>query len=404
MLIQWEKDGHPLQISKHLGVTKSGSLKINNLEASDIGVYKCVAGSAQEIFVLKLIGTSNRLLEPATSRKEAGETTDHNESNSFGAKWHQINQIWQLWSQKSQQYLRDEQVNDQPALEHLNTQRRSSEEKHNAHEFTTQQLNAVALPKAYSMDMDHFDGLIKNLSHFIEAGEISNDLASRFVYQLIAELAKPPQSAPEKQKEPENEKLPARKLDKSQRVTDNLSTKTVGTPVARNSKGAINVKPQGGPEVYTNENVTLQLEGTFFLTKNVSTINLLCATAGVSNLKYTWTKDGMPLKPVEKVTFEADGKVQILNPTEKEMGVYRCTADNELFQDMALFYAEAPAVQSSEKNIASFQLQNLSVSVGGTILARTGTNILLKCPVKGKAKSSELSEVVGTLSQEVFKK
>uniref|UniRef100_A0A8C6VJ02 ADAMTS like 3 n=1 Tax=Naja naja TaxID=35670 RepID=A0A8C6VJ02_NAJNA len=105
MLIQWEKDGQPLQISKHLGVTKSGSLKISNLEASDIGVYKCVAGSAQEIFVLKLIGTSNRLLKPATSRKEAGETTDHNESNSFGAKWHQINQMWQLWSQKSQQYL-----------------------------------------------------------------------------------------------------------------------------------------------------------------------------------------------------------------------------------------------------------------------------------------------------------
>uniref|UniRef100_A0A670Y9S1 ADAMTS like 3 n=1 Tax=Pseudonaja textilis TaxID=8673 RepID=A0A670Y9S1_PSETE len=383
MLIQWEKDGQPLQISKHLGVTKSGSLKINNLEASDIGVYKCVAGSAQEIFVLKLIGTSNRLLEPATSRKEAGETTDHNESNSFGAKWHQINQMWQLWSQKSQQYLRDEQVNDQPALEHLKTQRRSSEEGRNSHKFTTQQLNVVALPNAYSMDIDHFDGLIKNLSHFIEAGEISNDLASRFVYQLIAELAKPPQSAPEKQKEPENEKLPARKTDKSQRVTDNLSTKTVGAPVARNSTGAIIVKPQGAPEVYTNENVTLQLEGTFFLTKNVSTINLLCATAGVSNLKYTWTKDGMPLKPVEKVTFEADGKVQILNPTEKEMGVYRCTADNELFQDMALFYAEAPAILSSEKNIASFQLRNLSVAVGGTILARTGMNILLECPVKG---------------------
>ncbi|XP_058011738.1 ADAMTS-like protein 3 isoform X4 [Ahaetulla prasina] len=379
-LIQWEKDGQPLQISKRFGVTKSGSLKISNLEASDIGVYKCVAGSAQEIFVLKLIGTSNRLLEPATSRKEAGETTDHNESNSFGAKWHQISQMWQLWwSQKSQQYLRDEQVNDQPASEQLKT----SEEGHNAHEFPTRRLNTVALPNAYSMDTDHFDGLIKNLSHLIEAGEISNDLASRFVYQLIAELAKPSQSAREKQKESENEKFPARKFDKSQRVTDNLSTKTVGTPVARNSKGTIIVKPQERPEVYSNENVTLQTEGTFLLTKNVSTINLFCTTAGVSNFKYTWTKDGMPLKPVEKVTFQADGKVQILNPTEKEMGVYRCTADNELFQDMALFYAEAPAILSSEKNIASFHLRNLSVSVGGTILARTGTNILLECPVKG---------------------
>ncbi|KAM6426747.1 ADAMTS-like protein 3 isoform 4-T6 [Liasis olivaceus] len=387
-LIQWEKDGQPLQISKRLGVTKSGSLKINSLEASDIGVYKCVAGSAQEIFVLKLIGTSNRLLEPTTSRKDTGESgnTEHNEANSFGAKWHQISQMWQLWNQKNQQYLRDGQVNDQPFLEHLKTQRRTSAEGYSSHEFTTKPLKAVVLPNAYSMDTIHFEELIKNLSHLIEAGEISNDLASQFVYQLIAELVKPSQSAPKKQKESENEKFPARKLDKSQKMTDNLSTKTIGNPVLSNSKGAIIVRPKEGPKVCSNETVTLQIGGTYFLTKNVSTINLLCETAGVSNLKYTWTKDGIPLKSFEKVILETNGKVQILNPTGKEMGVYRCTVDNEFVSDMetsALFYAEAPAILSSEKNVASFELQNLSVSVGGTVLARTGSNILLKCPVKG---------------------
>ncbi|XP_063170025.1 ADAMTS-like protein 3 [Candoia aspera] len=387
-LIQWEKDGQPLQISKRLGVTKSGSLKINSLEASDIGVYKCVAGSAQEVFVLKLIGTSNRLMEPTTSGKDAVESdnTEHNEADSFGAKWHQISQMWQLWSQKSQQYLRDGQVNDQPFLEHLKTQRRTSAEGYSSRDFTTKQLKGVVLPNAYSMDTIHFEELIKNMSHLIEAGEISNDLASQFVYQLIAELVKPSQSVPNKQKESENEKFSARKLDKSQRVTDNLSTKTVGNPVVRNSKGAIIVRPKEGPKVYSNETVTLQIGGTFFLTKNVSTINLLCETAGFSNLTYTWTKDGVPLKPFEKVILEANGQVQILNPTGKEMGVYCCTVGNELVSDMessALFYAEAPAILSSEKKIASFELKNLSVSVGGTVLARTGANILLECPVKG---------------------
>ncbi|XP_015681132.1 ADAMTS-like protein 3 [Protobothrops mucrosquamatus] len=336
-LIRWEKDGQPLQISKHLGVTKSGSLKINNLDASDTGVYKCVAGSAQEIFVLKLLGTSNRLLESAPTQKDA--------------KWHQINQIWQLWSQKSQRYLRDEQVNDQPASEHLKTQRRNSEGGHHAHGFTAEQLKTVASPNAYSMDTDHFDELVKNLSHLIEAGEISNDLASQFVYQLIAELVKPSQSAPGKGKESANEKL-----DKSQRARDNLSTKTVGAPVVRNSKGPMMVKPQ---EVYSNETCC-----------GKRTVRLLMVVRAVCGEQF-------------KVTFEANSKVQIVNPTEKEMGVYRCTVDNERFQDMALFYAEAPTILSSEKNIASFELQNLSVSVGGTILARTGANILLECPVKG---------------------
>ncbi|XP_070618877.1 ADAMTS-like protein 3 [Erythrolamprus reginae] len=51
---------------------------------------------------------------------------------------------------------------------------------------------------------------------------------------------------------------------------------------------------------------------------------------------------------------------------------------------------EAPAILASEKNMANFQLQNLSVSVGGTILARTGTNILLECPVKGNPQPEVL--------------
>ncbi|XP_038557985.1 ADAMTS-like protein 3 isoform X1 [Micropterus salmoides] len=57
--IRWLKDGHPLSSSKHLGVTRSGSLKIHFLGAEDIGVYKCVAGPASDIFTLQLIGSDS---------------------------------------------------------------------------------------------------------------------------------------------------------------------------------------------------------------------------------------------------------------------------------------------------------------------------------------------------------
>uniref|UniRef100_A0A8C2WA64 Ig-like domain-containing protein n=1 Tax=Cyclopterus lumpus TaxID=8103 RepID=A0A8C2WA64_CYCLU len=59
--IRWLKDGRPLPSSKHLGVTKFGSLKIQFLSAEDIGVYKCVAGPTSDIFTLQLIGTDSKL-------------------------------------------------------------------------------------------------------------------------------------------------------------------------------------------------------------------------------------------------------------------------------------------------------------------------------------------------------
>lgn len=58
--IRWLKDGRPLPSSKRLGVTKSGSLKVHFLGAEDIGVYKCVAGPASDIFTLQLIGSDSR--------------------------------------------------------------------------------------------------------------------------------------------------------------------------------------------------------------------------------------------------------------------------------------------------------------------------------------------------------
>ncbi|XP_044294657.1 ADAMTS-like protein 3 isoform X3 [Varanus komodoensis] len=386
-LIQWEKDGQRLQISKRLGVTKSGSLKLNSLETSDIGVYKCVAGSAQETFVLKLIGTDNRLIEPPTFQKHMGASgsSEHNEANSLGAKWHKVSLMWKLWSRKAEQYLGDGQVNDQPFLRHLETQMRNSAAEYGSRKFTNKHLEAVVLPGAYSMDTIHFEELIKNLSHLVEAGEVDDELASQLVYQLIAELSKPAQSASEKLKEAEDEKLPSRKPGKSPDLSDNLSTKPQGNAVI-SQKGPVIIRQKEGPQVYSNKTVTVRVGSTLFLTKDVCIINLLCETVGVSSPKYTWTKDGMELKSSEKVVLEDSGKIHILNLTRKEMGVYHCIVENDFGSDMEtsmLFYAEAPTILSSISNTSDAKLWNLSVPVGGTILARRGANILLGCPVKG---------------------
>ena len=300
-LIRWEKDEQHLQNSKRLGITKSGSLKIHSLEAADIGVYRCIAGSAHETFVLKLIGNDNRLIEPPNLRKHASEITnaDHNEANSFGAKWHKMSKMWQMWSKKNELYLGERQVNDQPFLRNLEAFRSNSAGVFSSREFKNKRLEAAVLQGAYSMDTAQFEELIRNMSQLIETGEVSDDLASQVIYQLIAELSRPPQSTTEKWKGAQDEKLASKFTGKSPNESDRFSTKTVDKLMS-DQKVPVIMRQKEIPGVSFNKTVTVQIGNTVFLTRNTQSVNLLCETAGISEVKYTWTKDGETLKSSEK--------------------------------------------------------------------------------------------------------
>uniref|UniRef100_A0A3B5AQT6 Ig-like domain-containing protein n=1 Tax=Stegastes partitus TaxID=144197 RepID=A0A3B5AQT6_9TELE len=82
--IRWFKDGSPLPSFKHLGITKSGSLKIHALGAQDIGVYKCVAGPASDIFTLQLIGIDSR----STDRLSTASPSPNWEEMLPKCHWH----------------------------------------------------------------------------------------------------------------------------------------------------------------------------------------------------------------------------------------------------------------------------------------------------------------------------
>ncbi|XP_010127611.1 PREDICTED: ADAMTS-like protein 3, partial [Chlamydotis macqueenii] len=386
-LIRWEKDGQHLQNSKRLGITKSGSLKIHSLEATDIGVYRCIAGSVHESFVLKLIGTDNRLIEPPNLRKHASETsnTDHNEANSFGAKWHKMSKMWQMWSKKNELYLGDRQVNDQPFLRNLETFGSNSAEDFSSREFKNKRLEAAVLQGAYSMDTVQFEELIRNMSQLIETGEVNDDLASQVIYQLVAELSRPPQPTTEKWKGAQNEKLASKLTGKSPNESKRFSAKTVDK-LMFDQKVPVIMRQKEIPQVSFNKTVTVRIGNTVFLTKNTHAVNLLCETAGISEVKYTWTKDGETLKASEKVILDTIGKVQIRNPTQRELGAYGCLVVNDFGFDMEmslLLRAEIPVISSSMLNATNLEASNVSTVVGGTIVARIGANVMIECPVKG---------------------
>ncbi|VTJ89341.1 Hypothetical predicted protein [Marmota monax] len=297
-LIRWEKDGRCLQNSKRLGITKSGSLKIHSLEAPDIGVYRCVAGSARETVVLKLIGTDNRLIAHPALREQMREYPgmDGNEADSLGTAWHKMRQ---MWSNKNELYLHDDQINNQPFLRALLGHCSNSAGNTNSWEFKNKQFEAAVKQGAYSMDTVQFDELIRNMSLLLETREVSDDLASQVIYQLVAELAKA-QSAHIQWKGIQEEVPPAAQLrGTTESLPQSSKVKNSGRLTFK-PKGPILMRQSQHPSVSFNKTINARIGNTVYITKRTEVINILCDLLTPSEVTYTWTKDGALLQPSVK--------------------------------------------------------------------------------------------------------
>ncbi|XP_070426084.1 ADAMTS-like protein 3 isoform X1 [Equus przewalskii] len=383
-LIQWEKDGRCLQNSKGLGITKSGSLKIHSLAAPDIGMYRCIAGSAQETVVLKLIGTDNRLIAPPALREHLGERPgmDHNEANSWGAAWHKMRQ---MWSTKNELYLDDGQVNKQPFLRALLGPCSSSAGNTNSWELKNKQFEAAVKQGAYSVDVAQFDELIRNMSQLMETGEVSDDLASQVIYQLVAELAKM-QLAHTQWRGIREEELPAAQLRGETGSVPQSSNARNSGKLTFKPKGPILVRQSQPTSISFNKTVNSRIGNTVYITKRTEVVNILCELLTPSEATYTWTKDGALLQPSEKIILDGMGKIRIQKPTKEEEGVYGCSVANPLGSDVessSVLYAEAPVILAVERNVTRPESSHLSAVVGGIVEAALEANVTIRCPVKG---------------------
>ncbi|XP_026924024.2 ADAMTS-like protein 3 isoform X1 [Acinonyx jubatus] len=383
-LIQWEKDGRCLQNSKRLGITKSGSLKIHSLAAPDIGMYQCIAGPARETIVLKVIGADNRLVAPPALgghvRDQPG--TDHNDANSLGATWQKMRQ---LWGHTNEPYPDNGQADNQPFLRALLGHCGTSVGNPHSWEFKDKQLEAAIKQGAYSMETAQFDELIRNMSQLMETEEVSGDLASQVIYQLVAELAKAQRGHP-----------PWRGVQEGVPPAAQLRGTTGSVPQGSNAgnsgkltfqpKGPVLLRQRQPTSVSFNKTVNSRIGNTVYITKRTEVINILCEPVTPTQATYTWTKDGALLKPSEKIILDGMGKMQIRNPTKKEQGMYGCSVTNRLGSDVersSVLYAEAPAILAIARNTSRREHSHLSVVVGGTVEAPLQANVTIRCPVKG---------------------
>uniref|UniRef100_A0ABI7XVH9 ADAMTS like 3 n=1 Tax=Felis catus TaxID=9685 RepID=A0ABI7XVH9_FELCA len=382
-LIQWEKDGRCLQNSKRLGITKSGSLKIHSLAAPDIGMYQCIAGPVRETVVLKVIGADNRLVAPPALgghvRDQPG--TDHNDANSLGATWQKMRQ---LWGHTNEPYPDNGQADNQPFLRALLGHCGTSAGNRHSWEFKDKQLEAAVKQGAYSMETAQFDELIRNMSQLMETEEVSGDLASQVIYQLVAELAKAQPGHP-----------PWRGVQEGVSPAAQLRGTTGSVPQGSNAgnsgkltfqpKGPVLLRQRQPTSVSFNKTVNLRIGNTVYITKRTEVINILCEPVTPTQATYTWTKDGTLLKPSEKIILDGMGKMQIRNPTKKDQGMYGCSVANRLGSDVersSVLYAEAPAIVAIVRNTSRREHSHLSVVVGGTVEAPLRANVTIRCPVR----------------------
>lgn len=297
-LIQWEKDGHCLQNSKRLGITKSGSLKIHSLAAPDSGLYRCIAGSAQETVVLKLIGTDNRLIAPPALGERTQELPemDHSKADGLAATWHQMRQ---MWNNKNELYRDNGQMSNQPFLRALLGHCPNSAGNANSWELKTKQFEAAIKQGAYSVDTAQFDELIRNMSLLMETGEISDDVASQVIYQLVVELAKA-QPVHLLWRATQEEVPPAAQLrGDTGREPQSLNVKNSGKLTFK-PKGPVLMRQSQPASISFNETVTSTIGNTVYITKKTVVINILCELVTPSEVTYAWTKDGASLQPSEK--------------------------------------------------------------------------------------------------------
>ncbi|XP_073083232.1 ADAMTS-like protein 3 isoform X4 [Manis javanica] len=383
-LIQWEKDGRCLRNSRRLGITESRSLRIHSLAAPDIGVYRCIAGSARDTVVLKLIGTDNRLIAPPALRELGREYPGlgHEEANDLEATWHKMRQ---MWSNRNELHPGHSQIDKQPLLSALLGRCSDSAGNTDSWGSGNKQFGAAVKQGAYSMDAAQFDELIRNMSQLLDAGEVSDDLASRLIYQLVADLARA-QPDPSRWRGTHGEVPPAAQLRGETGSVPQSSSGRHSSKLTFEPQGPALVRPSQPSSVSFNRTVTSRIGGTVYITESTEVVNILCELVTPGRATYTWTKDGEPIQPSEKVVLDGTGNLQIRSPTRKEQGRYGCSAVNHLGSDAgssSVLYAEAPVILSVERNITRLEPGHLSVVVGGLVEAALGVTVVIRCPVRG---------------------
>lgn len=293
--IRWEKDGVDLQNSKHLIITKSGALRIYSLEVGDIGQYRCWANQDSDIFILKLIGHDNRLLEHPEGKKlvkqkiSSSSRTFSNKERGFVSSKCQdqdkeefpltkkVQKHGQSWLQKNELYLDEDQTKEAGDPMDLGNYLLAS--------TSTSDSVISAASGAFTLEPAEFEELVRNISQLAESGDLTDDLASQLIGKLMEEIAASQTATDEETVQAESKHL---------NRTPNSSEHSGGKSLK--SRAVIVRHTPHGSAMSFQRDLNINVGRPAYITNATRSLTLHCSAQGIPTPTVSWTKDGLPLQ------------------------------------------------------------------------------------------------------------
>ncbi|XP_068164161.1 ADAMTS-like protein 1 isoform X3 [Antennarius striatus] len=311
--IQWLKDGKPLTGLPHFSITSLGYVKIQQVRASDAGVYTCVAGSAQEHFVLQIIGSKQKLSAPETRHLPEGKPKARQpEETSGGEKFEELpitlnrydNIVERLLELKGS-LQNDKDVADKP---------HSSEKNRSTLEDNTSELSSLFVLMA---DTHRLDKLLHNLS-----GGLRGPRGEQVMAQLLKELTMKQGETNESTLHPPESVESSTQVPLLHKPNVVVHPSRPRSPVIIQRSRKIGAAPSSDLVVYVGVPILLQ--------KLTSSLEVRCEALGNPEPSIIWKKNGKDLHYNRRMVLSPSGSLRILSPSKADEGLYSCTARNRL--------------------------------------------------------------------------
>ncbi|KAG5261330.1 hypothetical protein AALO_G00302760 [Alosa alosa] len=287
-----------------------GYIRIQQVQVSDAGVYTCVAGQAQESFVLKVIGSKRKLAVPQGNLWLPPDDADRDNNDDAGREKKNVQQPGAMAVAAGTVVSEEKARELRASLGRYDTLVQRLLDARDQGSISKELLDAAAEDGGAAMilvaETHVLDEVLRNLS----GGQQKDSVLAQLLGELTHSHGENNESTLHLQEEPD-----ASVTSSYQRHLRKPAIHAPRRPSGTASSPLEPVAYVGGPVLVPRKAVRLRLK---------------CQAQGNPEPVLTWAKDGQELQASSRVALLPDGSLLIRSPGDADVGLYTCSAHNHL--------------------------------------------------------------------------